>query len=426
MFDFLKKKDDNAPDVGKEDDFEKERKKFAKKSEEEQEEAAVSGDEEEEETEEEEVEEKSTGKKSGKKTSASKSSNVSYENNYALEKIEARLEALNETIKGYNERFSQLSQQIGETRAMAISNEKTIVKATAEAEKTIDVVKEVEPEKLRLDYQRLNAKISEVDEKVETKKQFEETLMNEMKDLRRKAGIFIGTEALLKLNEEVKKDLMELQRLSSRVNMQSDKSEQIFIELQRGFAENQKLTEVARNLDVNYAGLKKDIEKLKLDYTTIVREKEIEEMKKKIDDRMSMFESYLGQMEEVKKDNVRLSQMIETAIEVSRRNKEDVEDIAMSLGNDKIKRVSDYENQLASVLKIIDTLAGRLNEVRAKVGISGEKKINVEKHDNKMIGKEKINMKNFELHPMISKPLVQKKPEVPVEIKKIQDRKDSD
>ncbi|MCH8860032.1 MAG: hypothetical protein IH843_02640 [Thaumarchaeota archaeon] len=38
--------------------------------------------------------------------------------------------------------------------------------------------------------------------------------MNEIKDLRKKAGIFLGTDALLKLNEEVKDDMVQLQKLS--------------------------------------------------------------------------------------------------------------------------------------------------------------------------------------------------------------------
>lgn len=414
MFNFLKKKNNEVPDVGKEDEFEAERKKNAEKlrkdeegvDEEEAVEEAV-----EEETE--EPEEIKADKKTGKKVLEKQKIDSS---DFEMERVRARLESLNEIIKASNERFSGISQQIGEIRAMALANEKSISKATIEAEKTVDIVKEVKPEQLRIDYQKLDTKILGVAERIEAKNQFEESIMNEVKDLRRKAGIFMGTEALLKLNEEVKKDLIDIQRVSNRVSMQAEKSEGIFVELKSGFAENQKTEEIVKNLDSSYSGLKKEIEKLKIDYSNIVNRNELGSFQKTMNNKLVVIENALSSLESIESENERLSQIIETTLAISKRNKEDIADIAMTIGDDRIDRVSDYENQISSILSIIDTLAGQISELKKKAGIDTGIKA---KHDGNIIGKKGIVLKNLEVHPKIVKHLFPKKPEIPELIKNV-------
>jgi hypothetical protein len=191
-------------------------------------------------------------------------------NNLELEKINARLEVINSMVKSFNERFSLMNQQIGEIRTMSVTNEKNLSLSNLDAKKVIELVKEVNPEKLRLDYRRADFKVSTLAEKLESNKQFIDSIMEELKDLKRRANLFEGTDALLKLNEDVKKDLIEIQKTNSRVRMNADKSEQIFIELNKGFQENEKINQIIMNLDTSYSGIKKEIEKINLDYKQIL------------------------------------------------------------------------------------------------------------------------------------------------------------
>ena len=79
--------------------------------------------------------------------------------NIALEKIKGRIESVVEWINQCYERFSYVSESIGELRAMNVESEKKIVDATKEAEKVIDIVKEVKPAELRLDYQKVDMRM---------------------------------------------------------------------------------------------------------------------------------------------------------------------------------------------------------------------------------------------------------------------------
>jgi len=417
MFKFLKKKE-AAPDIGQEEVFDKKNLKKKKPESEENDEDNENN----ENDKNEDLKENESDKEQKIKKKSKNSNNSNITEDFELSKINAKIESLSSLIKGYNERFSNVSQQIGELRAMNLNNEKSISKATQEALKTVDIVREVKPEKLRIDYQRIDAKISALDEKIEANKQYQETIMNELKDLRNKAGIFVGTDALLGLNEDVKKDLIEIQKISSRIRVNADKSEQIFIELKKEFAETQKLNSLMQSLDANYSGAKKEIEKLKLDYSNIINHADFNDFKKAVNNKIAIIESSLGESEGLKEEAERISQIVETTLSIARKNKEDIADIAMTIGDEHIKRVSDYESQLSSILRILDTLAGEITEIKKKCGMSKEKIFIEHKKEFKPFTKSKINMKNVDFHSKISESLIPKKAQIPGAIQKVQDR----
>ena len=400
MFNFLKKKDSGVPDVGQEDRYEEEKKAKEEKKEPEQE------AEESEDVQEEEVEEE-VKKISSKNKNTPASQKVSEFQSLALEKINAKLEALDALMKGYSERFSSMSERLGEIRTMSLNNEKEISKVALDSSKAVDVVREVKPEKLRTDYMRVDARIQAVEEKIESNKQFYETIMNEVKDLRQKAGIFVGTDALLKLNEEVKKDLIEVQKMNNRVRINTDKSESIFIELKRTLTNNEKLMETVSSLDSSYSGTRKELDKLKLDYSSIVKQDELSDAKKEIEKRVIAIENETGKVSEMFDENRRLGKLIETMFLMIKKNKEEIGDMALTIGDSHIKKVGEYDEKLGSILRIIDELAGQVNTIKSVLGISKDK-IEV-KHDNKQIvTKNDVKMKNMDISSKISKSLVPK------------------
>ncbi len=383
-FNFFKK-DDGVPDVGQEEKFdsEKEKKEILKKKK--AGEGAKGGKEEKDvfSSDSEGVSESSGNSKSGNSKLAGSNSNVSSKgfseaSKLEMDKIKARVESMGSLLKSYNERFTTINQQIGELRSSNLSNEKNISSVKKDSMKAIDIVKEVSPEKLRIDYQKASNKMNVLSEKIEANRQFMSTVIEEVKDLRKKAGIFVGTDALLKLNEEIKKDLVEVQKMSNRVRLNADKSEQLFIELRKGFAENQKLNEVFNNLDSSYSGLRKEMEKLRVDFSNIVKSKDFEDFKKRTQDRFSDMNGYFSHVEQMKEENERLAHLVETTLSVVKRNERDIADIAVSVGNENIKAVSEHENKFELILKLVDELASEVRDIKRG---SGVKKKVVEKKD---------------------------------------------
>jgi len=204
-----------------------------------------------------------------------------------VEKLTGKIDMLDSLIKGVNERLSVVGEQLGEVRNMNVDNEKSIIESTQDSSKAVDIVKEVKPEELRVAYQKMDLKVQTLNEKLEANREFNTTLMTELKDLKGKAGLFVGSEGVLKLNEDVKKDLIEVQKMASKVRLNADKSEQIFMEVRKGFAESQKLNKIFTNLDTNYGNLREQIEKLKVDFSGVVSYKDFSANQKKLDNNFS-------------------------------------------------------------------------------------------------------------------------------------------
>jgi hypothetical protein len=364
MFNFLKKK--GVPDVGQEED------------EAIPEEQLIGGDDSEEEVEEPRKlkrEKRSKGKRSKKGVrSIGRSEGVSESNSSSdlkIEKLKGKIEMLNSLVKGLNERLSVVGQQVGEVRNMSLENEKTIVRSTKDSSKAVDVLKEVKPEELKVSYQKMDLRMQSLNEKLEASHQFNDNLMNEVKELKRKAGVFVGTDGVLKLNEEVKKDLIEVQKMVSKTRLNSDKSEQIFMEIRKGFAEGQKLNKILSGLDVNYSGIKKEIEKLKVDYSELVNYKDFGDNQKKMDNNFAALESSLSKLDSVSKNNARLSALIEKIFMLARNNEKDISNIAVSLGDTKVKKASDYEERFRLLLGIVDEMGDELGKIKKKTGVKG-------------------------------------------------------
>ncbi len=291
-----------------------------------------------------------------------------------LTRVGAKLEALDSFTKALNERLSTLSQQIGELRAMNLNTEKSIIKATQEAEKTIDVVKAIKPEELRVDYQRIDMKVTQLSEKLESNKQFSDTLMNEVKDIRRKAGIFVGTDALLKLNDEVKKDLIEIQKIGSRVRANSEKSEQIFIGIKNEFAQTQKLNDKLLNLDDAYSTLTEQMEKLRVDLSKIITDDDFYKYKQGMDKRILGVEKALYSVGSMKQENERLARLIESTLSISKRNKQNIGELAVAVGDNNLEKVQDYEERFSTILKLINQLAAEMKTNKPTSGKTRTKK----------------------------------------------------
>jgi len=379
MFNFFKRNEDPPPDVGKEDEYEAEKNKKEEKLEPEETETDVESDDIDDSEDVEYTKKAKSGKKlkKGSKTLVSNSVSVK---SIEFDRVNAKLEALNVLVKGFNERFSGLNQQIGEIRAMSLNNEKSIEKSTKDAIHTVDLVKELKPEKLTADYQRADAKIKELGEKIQVEKEYFDTLVEEIKELKRRSDVFIGTEGLLKLNDEVKKDLLALQKLGARVRVNADKTEQIFIEMRRGFAQNEKINETVATLDTSYSGLEKELEKLKIDHSKVIKEDDFNDFKKSMQVKMAAFEKLLSEIKSVKQENEHLGDVIEEILSIEKKNEADIASIAFKLGNTDISSVSDYESRLDSLLNIIEKLAEDFSDLKIKLGLKEFKAIKENKN----------------------------------------------
>lgn len=299
-----------------------------------------------------------------------------------LEKIKGRIDSIVEWINQFYERFSYFSESIGEIRAMNLDNEKKISSAMKEAEKVIDIVKEVKPEALRLDYQKADMRMRTWEEKLEANRIMMDDVLKEFNELKKKADVFVGVEGVLKLNEEVKGDLLEVQKISSKVRMNADKAEEVFSEIKDNFSEMQKTEGIISDLDANYSGIKKEVEKLQIDYRNIVNQDDFLKFTKTFGNKIALYDSHSLDIESLKNKIKELEDLISTSVSISKRNEEDIADISLKTGNEDSSLITDYKTQLADLISIVDTLTDEVNVLKGKLKIK-------ENHEERKLNKEK-------------------------------------
>jgi hypothetical protein len=258
-------------------------------------------------------------------TSSSNPSQVNME----FERINGKFDYIMGWIKQFYERFAQSLESLGELRSMTIDNEKNISKAIVSSTKAVELVKEVQPEKLRIDLKKTNMRIDTLLEKIELNKQFMDKLSDEIKALNRRAEIFIGTDELLKLNDEVKKDLIQIKNIEERVRVNADKTEQIFIELKKGVAEVERLNDEFGNFKDISSELKRELGKVKIQ------------------------SNYLDQ---IKKVSERSEDLVQQTAVLAKSNKE-------AIGN---FRFEDYQEKIDTILKVIEILADQFSKATGK------------------------------------------------------------
>lgn len=324
--------------------------------------------------------------------------------NFEAEKINARMEEMNLRAESINQRLSLVNERIGELRSMNIENEKKILESTKEAAKVIDMFKEVQPDKLRIEYQKMDIRLKTMEEKVNASRQMADSIIKEFTDLKRQSEAFLGTEGLIKLNEDVKRDLLNTQKLSEKTKLYSDKVSQIFMEVKSGFADSEKVASVVNNLNESFSAMNEEVEKLKIGHDKIVKRSDYTDFKKTFSNKISLLDSVALEVDQLKEGYVDLSNLIDDSLEISKRNAEDVGDLALKVGDNSVKRVSDYENQLADVLEIIDKLAVQISEMKEKLNVKTVAQVPVQElKEIKKKSKERIGEKKIEVEREIKK-----------------------
>ncbi len=179
-------------------------------------------------------------------------------------KIKAQLEGLNEQRQATNERFSRISEEIGEIRGMIMDTNKSVGNIEASATKAIDLVESVKPDKLMLEVRKQDSKIESVKAGVESSESLMSDMMKEVKEMRKKMDFYKGIEQVTKLNEEIKDELIQIKKIEGEIDRHSNKVETIYVEVEKKFTEFDKFNDSVKDLKRSFEKIQGDFDKMKV------------------------------------------------------------------------------------------------------------------------------------------------------------------
>ena len=199
-------------------------------------------------------------------------------------KIKAQLEGLNEQRQAVNERFSRMSEEMGEVRGMIMDTNKSVGNIEASATKAIDLVESVRPDQLMLEVRKQDSKIESLKAGIESSESLMRDMMKEVKEMRKKIDFYKGIEQVAKLNEEIKGELIQIKKIESVIDRHSNKVETIYIEVEKKFTEFDKFNDNVKELKRNFDKLQNDFDKIKVKLEDKTDKKELVKVINKFSD----------------------------------------------------------------------------------------------------------------------------------------------
>ena len=215
-----------------------------------------------------------------------------------LEKINAILESFEAFKRVNSDRFVQVSEQIGELRSNVLTNEREIKEIEQKSIMATDLVKQVQPEKLMTNLQREVARIDELKLRLDGFETYRNLLLDEIKDIKSKLGVFRGTEEILKLQENVRRDIMDIEKVKTVVEGHADKVEQIFIEMKGELLSFNNLSLIIKDLTNSFNGIKKTTEELQVKAETFANKEDFSKLKEAVSSQVIEFGNYLSSVKD--------------------------------------------------------------------------------------------------------------------------------
>lgn len=212
-----------------------------------------------------------------------------------IQKIKGKLEALSEGRDANNERFSRISEQIGELRGMMTDLSKTVSKVEIGASKAVDLVESVQPEKLMIEVRKVEGKTEALKAGIDSNDVRMSDMLGEMKEMREKINFFKGVEQVVNLNEEMKKELAEMKKMQVTIERHSDKVENMFVEINRKVQEFDQFKDEVKTMVKGNRKLESDFDKLRVKTENKADKKEFTKLVDKYED----FEKHTGNLIEL-------------------------------------------------------------------------------------------------------------------------------
>ncbi len=207
-----------------------------------------------------------------------------------VEKLKAQFSTFYELQKASNERFGNITEQLGGLRSMLIERDKDSQRLEAKSTQAIDLVKSVQPDKFMIDLRKMDSKIEALKANLEGNENVMKNMMNEMKEIRNKINVFKGMDQIVKMSEDVKKELMDIKKVQAIVGRHADKVETMFSEIQKRTSEFVRFNDIVKDLDKGFKQISSDFDSIKVKISNFGSKKEIENLIAKQED----FEKYVG------------------------------------------------------------------------------------------------------------------------------------
>lgn len=269
-----------------------------------------------------------------------------------VEKLGGKIESLEEIRHAVDERFSRLSEEIGELRSSILEKDRAFDKVEAGFSRMEEIVEELEPTKLRKELDKRSEGIVKNQAKIEALGLQIKELSKTIKDFRDLLGKIKDVKNLVNISNEMSKIFTKVQQERRTINKTAGKIETIFSELSRKVSEFDSYKDKVDFNAETMHDLMKSLDMLEVKLEDVLKKEDMA----KIDERIKKMETEV-------KDNVQDIKDIVNML-VSSLKKTNLKEIIEKQGIESVGSINDRVSQLQKRLEAIEGLGNNLNSMQ--------------------------------------------------------------
>lgn len=199
-----------------------------------------------------------------------------------VDRLKVGNEAFKEVRKANTEMFTRINEQVGELRSMIFERDRTIQTLELKAVKAADLVESIQPDKFMSELTKQSVKIEALKANIESNEAIMERIMDELKTIRKKVEFFRGIEEIVKLSQEIKKELIDIKKVEGKINIEADKVETIYAELRKRIQELDAFSSEFQEIKAGIEQHTKDVDFLKMKVSGMAEKEEVDKILEKI------------------------------------------------------------------------------------------------------------------------------------------------
>lgn len=262
-----------------------------------------------------------------------------------VEKMQGKIESLEEIRHAVDERFQRFSEEIGELRSSLLEKDKTFNKIDAGFSKMEDIVKELDPAYLRKELDKRTEGITRNQAKTESLEMQIKELSKGLKDFRDILARIKDVKNLVNMSNEINTAATKIEKERRTINKTAAKIETIFSELSKKISEfNAYKDKIDFNAETMH-DLMKSLDMLEVKLEGFLKKEDMDKINDKFE---RLHTDYKDDIQEIK-DIVNLL--------VSSLKKTNLKDVIEKQGIDSIGSVNDRLGQFQKRLENVEVIS---------------------------------------------------------------------
>ncbi|MBU3957998.1 MAG: hypothetical protein KKB25_02900 [Nanoarchaeota archaeon] len=193
-----------------------------------------------------------------------------------IEKLAAEVEALRNIKFQSDERIKEIAESIGEMRSLIFQRDGAIKEAQMKIEKLEDAISDIKPEKIAKELKKRERETAEQSAKVEKVERMGTDMALQIKNMQKILENIKSMENLAGISREIEEKLLKMEELKTGTERDAEKSEKMYLEIERRTREFAQTREAVARLDELTKELLKGLDEDKIKMAGLASREEVQ------------------------------------------------------------------------------------------------------------------------------------------------------